>query len=58
MNSDQSKDELYEDQGDAIAEGSTAEVFIVKRISDDKIFAKKKIRLSDDNSARMAQEEV
>ena len=54
----QSKDDLYEELGDAIAEGSTAEVFKVKRISDNKIFAKKKIRLSDDNSAKMAQEEV
>jgi hypothetical protein len=58
MISDQSKDNSYEEQGDAIAEGSTAEVFIVKRISDGKIFAKKKIRLSDDNTARAAQEEV
>ena len=46
MISDQEKDDLYEEQGDAIAEGSTAEVFIVKRTSDKVIFAKKKIRLS------------
>lgn len=58
MISDQEKDDLYEEQGEAIAEGSTAEVFIVKRTSDNLIFAKKKIRLSDDNSARMAKEEV
>jgi hypothetical protein len=34
MISDQEKDELYEEEGDALAEGSTAEVFKVKRISD------------------------
>ena len=51
----QSKDDLYEELGDSIAEGSTAEVFKVKWISDNKIFAKKKIRLSDDNSAEIAQ---
>ena len=30
----QSKDDLYEEIGDAIAEGSTAEVYKVKRTSD------------------------
>ena len=58
MISDQEKDDLYEEQGDAIAEGATAEVFRVERTSDKVIFAKKKIRLSDDNSAIMAKEEV
>ena len=57
MNSYKFKNDLYEEQEDAIGGGSTTEVFIVKWISDNTIFAKKKIKLSYDNSARMAQAE-
>lgn len=51
-------DDLYEEIGGAIAVGSTADVFKVMRISDNTIFAKKKIRLSDENTAEMAKDEV
>ena len=50
MNSDQLKqtptpaEDLYEEVGEVISESPTAEVFKVKRTSDNKIFAKKMIK--------------
>ncbi len=64
MNSDQSKqtptpvENLYEEVDDAISSGPIAEVFKIKRTSDNTIFAKKIIKLSDLDSAQEAYNEL
>ena len=39
--------ELYQEDGGPIAEGVTAEVFKVVKISNNKVYAKKKVRFED-----------